>query len=1033
LRSIAPSAPQSDRAARRLVTVLFADIVGSTQLGERIDPEALQHLMSAYLVAMRAVVDKHLGTTERLIGDSVMAVFGARRAREDDALRAVSAAHEMRVALADLNVSVRERWGTELVMRIGVNTGEVITGSEDAVALGDVLGDAVNVAARLQSAAHPGEILIGSVTHALVRGYVDGEPTTLTVKGKSEPVTAFRVARLRARENRAGSRTRLVGRGRELAELHRAFADAASGAGPALVTVVGEAGVGKSRLLREFTDDLDCAVLRGRCLSYGGSITYWALAEVLRQAVDVGPDASAEVTVEAIRAALSDTEASVVDVLCSPLGHGSMAASAMEIAWALRRLLGARPGPCVVVLDDIQWADPTFLDLIEHLVAPVNPAPLLVVCMARPELLDARPEWQADQRIDLKPLSAEACEHLVGWLLPGGEDAAALAARIAERSGGHPLFAEELVAMLVDEGTVRRRDDGTWAVLADLPELELPATIDTILAARIDRVGPAERDMLDAASVIGQTFRSDVVAAMLGVPVEAPLAELRRRRLVVENPDAGADGEDLRFGHLLIRDAAYRAIPKARRFALHERLADLLEGDGRAGDWDEIIAHHFLQGRGYRRELGIGLDEAAEDGARAAVRLAAAGSRAVAIGSFDVGRMQLKQAIELLPTAHPRRAAVLLEAGCAVAYGVEPRLGTEILTEAAQAARDRGDEASEWRARLNLAMARTGLDPEGATEALFAEADLAEQVFTRTGDLGGSAEVWRARAAAYNMHADQAGRLAAIEQSIEYARRAGVPNARLAQMPWIVAAMVFGATPADEALAAMTSMLAEAPPPNLAMSLHRGAACFAAMLERDAEADLHLLRETAIARELGMPAVVTSTVRAIATASRGDYARALIEASALAAEVEDAGDLAGAAGVFANVSLYHAAIGHWDEAYATGMRVLEMSATDDYANFINSNAAIAATLLARGDPVEAERFARDAVRYGRMTDSILDCGHAHAVLARVLAAQGRYGEAHENAVEARMMFAVKQALRALREADELIASLPDVATSSDKR
>jgi class 3 adenylate cyclase len=429
-----------------VVTVLFCDVVGSTALGESVDPEALQALLARYFERMSGIVESHGGTVEKFIGDAVMAVFGVPVAHEDDALRACRAAVEMRDALPELGVEGR----------IGVNTGEVLSGTEERLAT----GDAVNVAARLEQAAEPGEVLIGAETLALVSSAVDvGAERSLELKGKSEPVTAHPlVAVLDAPERSHASR--FVGRAGELQQLVDAWGRAVAGRRCELVTVVGDPGVGKSRLVAEALEQIDARVVRGRCLSYGEGITYWPVIEVVKQ-LHARPDD------EHAAAAIS-----------SLLGETETFAGTDEIAWGFRKLLEAQ-APLVVVFDDIQWAEETFLNLVESTALLSAGVPLLLLCMARPELLDRRPGWPAVLRLD--PLPEDDAGALVGDSVT--DEARE---RIIRASGGNPLFLTEMAAL--GEGA------------------EVPATLRALLAARLDQLDEGERRVLERGAVEGELF-----------------------------------------------------------------------------------------------------------------------------------------------------------------------------------------------------------------------------------------------------------------------------------------------------------------------------------------------------------------------------------------------------------------------------------------------------------------------------------------------------------------------------------------------
>ena len=536
---------------RKVVTVLFCDVVGSTALGESTDPEAVRTLLARYFERMKAIVERHGGTVEKFIGDAVMAVFGIPVAHEDDALRACRAAVEMREAFPQLAVD-----GC-----IGVATGEVVAGTEERLAT----GDAVNVAARLQQAAQPGEALVGEETLALVGRGIDVEAVEpLALKGKAEPVPAFL---LRAVHDEVEPRPepRFVGRERELAAIHAAWERALAERRCELVTIVGEAGVGKSRLVAEALPSFDARVVQGRCLPYGEGITYWPVVEILKQ----------------LRASPSDEAAAAA--IGSLLGETDVATSAEEIAWAVRKLLEEQ-APLIAVFDDIQWGEETFLDLLEHVALLSSGAPILLLAMARPELTERRAEWPVMLR--LEPLGPAEADELIPQGISGR-----LRAEIARAAGGNPLFVEEMVAVAGDAGG----------------EVVVPPTLQALLATRLDQLDSAERTVLERGAVEGEVFHRGSVQALTEEEsqVTPRLASLVRKGLIrPQKPQlAGEDG--FRFRHLLIRDAAYAGLPKAIRADLHQRFAAWLED--RASDFvelEEILGYHLEQACRYRSELG---------------------------------------------------------------------------------------------------------------------------------------------------------------------------------------------------------------------------------------------------------------------------------------------------------------------------------------------------------------------------------------------------------------------------------------------
>jgi class 3 adenylate cyclase/tetratricopeptide (TPR) repeat protein len=610
----------SASASRRLVTVLFADVVGSTSIGEQLDPERFAAIQGRMFAAVRPVIEQHGGTVEKFIGDAVMAVFGYPVVREDDALRAARAALELSPSIATLDADLHRRAGIRLRLRVGLHSGEVLaSGGTDVL----VSGDVVNLAARIQSLAEPGAILASAETMALLGpAIVATELGPVQVKGRDRAVVVHELTGLTGAETRAGLDARFVGRSEEMNLLDAARAESLAGR-TRLVTLLGQAGVGKSRLVREFIGGLapDVQVLRGRCLSYGDGITWWALGGILRDAAGLPSDAAgqdAAAGLDRLFCGRADGD-EMVAILGSVLGVGTRVASADDIAWAARRLLAhlAASHPLVVVVEDIHWAEPPLLDLLETLVEWSPDLRLLLVCPARPELLQARPGWASEgesMRLIRLDMLDDADAQVLLRSLPGGEAIPSqLAERILAAAEGNPLYLEEFIARLRDLDELSEAD-GTWRLRSEESGLEVPPTVTALVSARIDGLPPRERLVAERGSVVGRLFERSAVGALAtdlaSGSVGPALLALTRRAIVMPDRSNGSDEDVVRFRHILLRDAAYARIPRSDRADLHRRLAAWLEGTmhDQGDELVPVIAHHLATSV----ELLLSLDPLAE-------------------------------------------------------------------------------------------------------------------------------------------------------------------------------------------------------------------------------------------------------------------------------------------------------------------------------------------------------------------------------------------------------------------------------------
>ena len=920
------------------MTVLFCDVVDSTTLGESVDPEALRALLVRYFEQMKSIVEAHGGTLEKFVGDAIMAVFGVPVLHEDDALRACRAAIEMHDALPELGIQGR----------IGVHTGPVVTGTAERLAT----GDAVNVAARLQQVAEPGEVLVGAETLRLARDAVEvGPERMLSLKGRSEPVRAYP---LLAVAGAAGPVRRtevpMVGRRTELTRLRAAFAQAVQDRSCQLFTVLGAAGIGKSRLAAEFLRSLDARAVRGRCLSYGDGITYWPAVEVLKQLNSLPADDSAA---EALRSLLGESEAG---------------ASAGEIAWAFRKLLEeeARARPLVCVLDDLHWSEETFLDLVEHVADLSRDAPILLLCLARPELLERRPGWGGGKlnatTVLLEPLDATETDQLVD-ALGGVEDT--LRERIREAAEGNPLFLEEMLALVHEAGN---------------GDVTVPPTIQALLATRLDRLDPAERNVLERGAIEGRVFHRSAVEALADgdSQLDANLVALVRKELV--RPDDGqlAGDEAYRFRHQLIRDAAYDALPKADRAELHERFAAWVE-ERRPDlvELEEILGHHLEQAARYKAELGIPDPTLAE---RAGAHLTAAGRRALWRGDYHAAAGLLERA---LASSRPTKLDIYLELDLAGAmWEHDPHAAAAIAEAAAERARAARDRPGEAVARVAGSFQRL-LAAESGADELDALARTALPLLEEAGDHAGLVHVWNALGFGVANVRCQYGEWAqAAEQALRHARLAGQRPTHLFNLEIPLA---LGPRPADAALRTLDALAPEVPHPY--PLLFRS--YLLSMLGRFDEAWPSALEASERLREFTGGADGGDYVLADIATLAGDHETAARYLRGWCEFLEEHGQRALLSTYAPMLGRSLCALAQYDEAEAQAQVGREAGEEHDVASQAMWRQVQAVVTAQRGRRSEAEALAREAVAMIERTDALNFQAAALSDLAEVLNAGGR--------------------------------------------
>jgi class 3 adenylate cyclase/tetratricopeptide (TPR) repeat protein len=954
-------------AVRKTVTVLFCDLVGSTALGDQTDPEVLQEAMSRYHAELRTILERHGGTVEKFVGDAAMAVFGLPDVHEDDALRALRAAQEIQDRVKTLNLDVR----------IGLNTGEVVAGAGETL----VTGDAVNVAARLEQAGRRGEILLGQGTERLVREAASTEPLEpLELKGKAEPVPAYRLLELLP-DVPAFTRpieAPFVGREQELEALERTLRAAVDTREPQLATVVGPPGIGKSRLIRELIQRSQARVLVGRCLSYGEGITYWPLQEIAMQIGDLVSATGDELASARVTAAL---------------GEGS--ASSEEIAWGFRKLFEAlaQERPLIVVLDDIHWAEQTLLDLIEYVAAFGSDAPLFLLCSARPDLFDSRPAWATPKpnavMAMLDPLPDEQTKTLVEELrdLP-----AEAKARIVEAAEGNPLFVEQLVAYQAENGN---------------GHLEIPPTIQALLAARIDRLEPDERSVIERASIEGRLFHRGSIQELLPEAERdgagAQLMTLVRKELIRPDRSQLPGDDGFRFGHILIRDAAYDSIPKRLRAELHERFGKWLESKLEDAS-PEIVGYHLEQAYRYGAELGrrdAGLGE------RAAERLASGAGAARARRDGNAATNLLERAIELSPRHGATRRELLVELAIVRADAADFARAKSLFAEARSLAEEAGDAHVQWRARVGLAELQFSTDPEGGAETCFREARAAIAAREMDGDHQVLAEAWFLIGQAHLMRAQGEEQIRAALEARRHARDAGDRMLEIEIIMRSAPPFVFGPVPVEDGFRYVEGVVGELGenPAGKLFAQHVLGHMHARLGEfESARAEIDEFRTQF--RELGQELMYLST-----SACAWDvcwHAEDWIEGERVLREAEAELEQRGEKAYRSTVAYYLAdalyAQGRLDEAEPYCELSKALGASDDHVTQGGWRAVLAKILAARDAFDEAEALARHAVEIASKTDALDFRGQVALDLSTVLTAAGRPEEARGVTEEALAFF-----------------------------
>ena len=1013
-----PSTPLPvSREARKTVTAVFFAITTSSEQGDRLDPEALRHVTARAFDELQDAVERHGGTVETITAAGLSAVFGLPAVHEDDALRALRAADEARTRLTGLAEQLAATHPVRLAVTIGVSTGEVVTGGSKR-SQPRATGEPLTASARFGQAGDLGEIVVDEATRRVARHAAIVEPATVGLE------RVFRVVELELGGDgrRATGRfdSEMVGRERERRRLLDAFEQATSDRSCQLFTIVGPAGVGKSRLVREVLRDVSgqATVATGRCLPYGEGITYWPVLEVVKDLAGLDDADTPEQTRFRLAALLEgvDERDRVAERVAQTIGSSTEVAAVDESSRAVRTLFAAVASqrPLVVVFDDIHWGETTFLDLVEEIAEKSRDAPLLLLCMARPELIDVRPGWGGGKlnatSVLLEPLSDTECGRLIENLVGETELAAEVQSRIAESAEGNPLFVEEMISMLVDDGLLVR-EDGRWAATRDLGRVPVPPTIQALLAARLDQLDSEERATIEAAAVEGQVFHQGSIAML--TPAAASVSEsldaLVRKELVRPGPPVFSGERAFRFRHLLIRDAAYEAIPKQARAGLHERHVRWLEAKAgeRSGEYDEIIGYHLEQAFRYHADLGTLDGDSQALGRRAAERLGTAGRRAFLRSDALAGVNLISRAVAMLSPADPLRVDLVPNVR-AVQGITDLTWADRVLTEAIEAAATTGDRQLAAHALVQRGFLRLFNGAEVTPGELIDVSKRAIAAFDELHDELGLARAWRLVAQAHYLDRDMQSCAEASERALEHVRRAGDRFEEREIVEWLVIALLLGPAPAPDAIRRFERLLGEVgDDPFLQAEILGGLAPLVAMQGRQAEADDIVARGGTIMEESGEWVWIVFFWRASIHLWRGDASAAeqeLRPAYEMLKRIGEQSHFSSLAHALANV-LY--AQGLYADAEQMTRECEGASRPNDVHSQILWRSIRAKTLARRNEIDEALLLAHEAVVLAQESDFLPAHADALADLAEVLRLAGQEAAARAALEDAIVLYEQK--------------------------
>ena len=1034
---------------RKTVTVLFADVTGSTSLGERLDPEALRRVMVRFYEVARDVIQRHGGTVEKFIGDAVMAVFGVPQVHEDDPLRAARAAVELRDRLAILNDELARDWGARLQIRSGINTGSVLAG-DPASGQSFVSGDAVNVAARLEQAAEPDEILIGAESVRLARDALRVETIEpLVLKGKAEPVPAFRLVEVVAGAP-AYARSLdspMVGRDVELQQVLSSFDAAEQTMSCRLVTILGVAGVGKSRLIGEVSSRLAdrALLLNGHCLQYGEGITFWPIAEMVKQAAGIATSDSpsdARAKVASLLSSLEPAEATLVSGrVCAAIGLGAADGAIQETFWAVRRMLEALAidRPVIAVMEDIHWAESTLLDLLEYMTGFSRGRPLLILCTARPDIREDHPGWgRAGSTVTLEPLDAAETEQLIAGLFKNNDLPDIARQQIVEAAEGNPLFIEEMVRMLVDSGLLRS-EGGHWVAAGDLTRIAAPGTISALISARLDRLQDQERAVLQRASVVGKLFYWGAVAELSPVDgrdtVARDLQTLVRKELIRPEPSPFLGEDAFQFSHVLVHAATYESIPKRIRADLHERFARWLERTSgqRLPEFEEIIGYHFERAHQTLADLAMRDERARAIASQAAAHLASAGQRAFSRGDMRAAVNLITRATALLSADDPSRAEMLASLGQALTEAGDWSRAESALSEALELARNHGDRRLEALASVRAQFIRLHRLGFARNVDAIPEIERCITVFDERHDDGCLAEALTLLGLIDFWAGRGARAVTAADRAVQHARRAHDRRRESLALRMRASADRYGPTSVDQAAHRCAEVM-DGPAATDRVLRAAVAGLFSEIENLRGNFDIatRLAQETnSLTVELGLEwlrgAGALRAAAAIATLNEDHAAaaRLLQEGVEILRHVGDPGHLSSLAPLLAD-ALY--ALGRIGEALAVSEEAESVTMGGDMDAEVGWRRVRSKVLAKLGRVDEAVALTREALDRIRRTDYLDLHGVVCRDAAEVMAFVGRPADARPLLVEALECFALKGAVVRARETRLMLSSPPTLTS-----